>query len=120
MFKMAKKRLKAIREKAGRKLAMVFTMATLAYLYAPMQAYALSNNKLFTGTQKLAKDLGTAITGISITVTGAMEAYLFFKKQAAEEDEMKMIMRRQKQVLVAGACVLLASGLVTAILNYYK
>lgn len=80
----------------------------------------IAESQIFTGATNLAKDLTTAFVALSVGVGAAVEVYLFIKLQMADDDEGRMVKKKQKTTLYATVGAALVSATLKLIVNYFS
>ena len=88
-------------------------------IFCCVQASAIQNSQLATGTTNLIKDLTSWLTGIALTVTICIVIYLCIRRAAADEQDKKMWDKRIVTSVISGIGAVLASSIINLIAGYY-
>lgn len=89
-------------------------------LAAPMQAYALQETQLYTGTISLINDALVVLLAVeAVLVVFLLVKELIALQGSAEEDKPKH-KKNIKTILVVGVLAISASGILTAVFSYYR
>lgn len=84
------------------------------------QAKGIDDSTLFTGTKKLFSDIGKGLIVLAPVIGGAMAGYFFIQMQMNDDEgEARLLKKKIKTCIVATIGVMIISGLLTIILNYY-
>lgn len=97
----------------------IFIVTLPFYIMKASASASIANSQLFKGATKLANDLTTAFVALSVGVGAAMEVYLFIKLQMADDDEGRMVKKKQKSTLYATIGAALVSVMLKTIVNYF-
>ncbi|MDO5557891.1 MAG: hypothetical protein Q4G05_06640 [Clostridia bacterium] len=104
-------------KKAGYLLCLAYLLLSQGMV---CQAKSIDNSKLFTGTKKLFSDIGKGLIVLAPVIGGAMAGYFFIQMQMNDDEgETRLLKKKIKTCIVATIGVMIISGLLTIILNYY-
>lgn len=114
MIKKLKKLINIKRiEKVGLALTGLFCCTNTCF--ATMQ-----NSKIVTGTESLISDLTSWLLILAPVLTVLLVGYFFLRKAASDEMDAKRWDNRIKVAIISCIGVIVASGLINVIMNYYK
>lgn len=100
-------------EKVGLVLTSLFCCTNTCF--ATMQ-----NSKIVTGTESLISDLTSWLLILAPVLTVLLVGYFFLRKAASDEMDAKRWDNRIKVAIISCVGVIVASGLINVIMNYYK
>lgn len=83
-------------------------------------ASGIEGSSLVTGTQKLITDLTNWLLIIAPTVTILLVGYYLLRKSASDEMDAKRWDSRIKVAIICCVGVVVMSGLINVLMNYYK
>ncbi len=83
-------------------------------------ASGIQDSTLVTGTQKLITDLTNWLLIIAPTVTILLVGYYLIRKSASDEMDAKRWDSRVKVAIICCIGVVVMSGLINVIMNYYR
>lgn len=112
-----------IKEKAKRKLIVIkrIGLVTTSLLsYANICFGAVGDSKLATGTTNLINDLTNWLLILAPVLAVLLIGYYLLRKSASDEMDSKRWDTRIKVTIVCTIGVVVASGLITMIIGYYK
>lgn len=81
---------------------------------------SITDTTLVTGTKSLISDLTNWLLILAPTVTALLVGYYLLRKSASDEMDAKRWDSRIKIAIICCIGVVIASGLISAITNYYK
>lgn len=81
---------------------------------------SITDTTLVTGTKSLISDLTNWLLILAPTVTALLVGYYLLRKSASDEMDAKRWDSRIKIAIICCIGVVIASGLINAITNYYK
>lgn len=104
-------------KKSVKILGVVLTIILIStnYCFASIQ-----DTTLVTGTQKLIGDLTNWLLIIAPTVTILLVGYYLLRKSASDEMDAKRWDSRIKVAIICCIGVVVMSGLINVLMNYYK
>lgn len=111
-----------VRIKKNRITIFMAVIYSLLVLSLPNTALAdgIQESKIFTGMQKLFEDLGKALIIIAPIAGGAVIAYCFIRRGAADEMDHKKWSNRITTALVSTIAATLSGAIITVISGYFK
>lgn len=83
-------------------------------------ATGIESTKLVTGTKNLISDVTNVLLVLAPTITVVLVGYYFIRRSGSDESDGRRWDSRIKIALVCCIGVVLASGLINALINYYK
>lgn len=105
------------------KIRMVIIMLSLVYMQAIPQiasAKTIKDSILVKGTEKLITDVSGALMVVAPAIGGVMYAFQYFKSTHAEEEELRVIKKKQKSIAIGVIGVFVASTIISIVATYYK
>lgn len=83
-------------------------------------ASGIEGSSLVTGTQELINDLTNGLLIIAPTITILLIGYYLLRKSASDEMDAKRWDSRIKVTIICCIGVVVTSGLISVLMNYYK
>lgn len=114
---MIKKLKKLINVKRIGKVGLALTSL---FCYTNTCFAAIQDSKVVTGTQSLINDLTSWLLILAPVLTVLLVGYFFLRKAASDEMDAKRWDNRIKIAIISCIGVVVASGLINVIMNYYK
>lgn len=110
------KKLNIVRKirKAGLVLTSLFCYTNICY------AGSIQDSKLVSGTEDLIADLTSWLLILAPVLTVLLVGYFFIRKAASDEMDAKRWDNRIKIAIISCIGVVVASGLINILMNYYK
>lgn len=115
--------LKKIKTKIRKNLKVIekIGLATTSLLFCTNTCFAgVGDSKLATGTTNLINDLTNWLLIVAPILTVLLVGYYLLRKSASDEMDSKRWDTRIKIALICCIGVVVASGLITIIIGYYK
>ena len=115
--------LKKIKTKIRKNLKVIekIGLATTSLLFYTTTCFAgVGDSKLATGTTNLINDLTNWLLIVAPILTVLLVGYYLLRKSASDEMDSKRWDTRIKIALICCIGVVVASGLITIIIGYYK
>lgn len=115
--------LKKIKTKIKKNLKVIekIGLATTSLLFYTNTCFAgVGDSKLATGTTNLINDLTNWLLIVAPILTVLLVGYYLLRKSASDEMDSKRWDTRIKIALICCIGVVVASGLITIIIGYYK
>lgn len=103
-----------------KKIEKVGLVLTSLFFYTNTCLAAIQDSKIVTGTQSLIADLTGWLLILAPVLTVLLVGYFFLRKAASDEMDAKRWDNRIKVAIISCIGVVVASGLINAIMNYYK
>lgn len=98
----------------------ILTVTLPFYIMKASASASIGSSQIFTGATKLANDVTTALVALSVGVGAAVEVFLFVKLQMADDDEGRLVKKKQKTTLYATVGAALVSATLKLIVNYFS
>lgn len=110
-----------LKEKAKKVLILVSLLLLDLQLTCTNTYAGIADSKFFTGTTQLFNDMKTPLVVLSGIIAVVFILYNLIKIKMAEDETDAKVYRKKIKVIVCCAIgAVLASGLLTVILSYYK
>lgn len=93
---------------------------TSLFCYTNTCFAAIQDSKIVTGTESLISDLTGWLLILAPVLTVLLVGYFFLRKAASDEMDAKRWDNRIKIAVISCIGVVVASGLINVIMNYYK
>ena len=112
-----RKNKKVYKYKKNRKRGLALTSL---FCYTNTCFAAIQGSKIVTGTESLISDLTGWLLVLAPVLTILLVGYFFLRKAASDEMDAKRWDNRIKVAIISCIGVVVASGLINVIMNYYK
>ena len=108
--------------KVVKKILEKINLIGIAMMITAQAAFAdsISSTKLATGTTNLIQDVTAWIIGLGSGVTILMVIYCLLRRNMADEMDYKKWQTRMIVSLISGVGIVVASGVIKALVSYYQ
>ena len=108
--------------KVVKKILEKINLIGIAMMITAQAAFAdsISSTKLATGTTNLIQDVTAWILGLGSGVTILMVIYCLLRRNMADEMDHKKWQTRMIVSLISGVGIVVASGVIKALVSYYQ
>ena len=115
-----KEKIKNIIKRNLKVIGKIGLVSTSLLFYTSTCFAGVSDSKLATGTTNLINDLTNWLLVLAPVLTVLLVGYYLLRKSASDEMDSKRWDTRIKVALICCIGVVVASGLITVIIGYYK